>query len=61
MRVIDAVTFVATKLEAFRQRGNGDPMGSRDIEDVIAVVDGKADIHSKVQAADTAVQAYIRR
>lgn len=60
VRIIDPVVFVATKLEAFRQRGNGDPIGSRDIEDVIAVVDGRPDLHREIIAADPEVQTFIR-
>jgi len=40
-RVITAIYFLATKLEAFRGRGNDDHRGSHDLEDVIAVIDGR--------------------
>jgi predicted nucleotidyltransferase len=42
IRVVTAPFFLATKLEAFKGRGKGDFSGSRDLEDLIAVVDGRA-------------------
>ena len=33
--------FIATKLEAFEGRGNNDYFGSRDLEDIIAVINGR--------------------
>src|SRR5688572_26192329 len=44
VRVITAVYFLATKLEAFRGRGRNDYKGSHDLEDVIAVVDGRPEL-----------------
>ena len=37
-----APVFLATKLEAFRGRGQGDFLFSHDLEDLMAVVDGRA-------------------
>jgi hypothetical protein len=36
--------FLATKLEAFRGRGQGDFLFSHDLEDLMAVVDGRASL-----------------
>ncbi len=44
IRLISAACFLATKLEAFAGRGRGDYLSSHDIEDVIAVVDGRSTI-----------------
>lgn len=33
--------FIATKLEAYRGRGEGDLIGSRDAEDILLLVDGR--------------------
>lgn len=41
IKLIDAPTFIATKLEAFKGRGMGDFLVSHDIEDIITVVDGR--------------------
>src|SRR5271166_1872548 len=42
IRMITAPFFVATKLEAFQGRGKGDLFGSRDLEDLVFVIDGRA-------------------
>lgn len=39
-----ATAFVATKLEAFVTRGNSDFLSSHDLEDVLNVVDGRAEL-----------------
>ena len=44
VRVITAPYFIATKLEAFFDRGRGDFLGSSDLEDIITVLDGRDDI-----------------
>jgi hypothetical protein len=44
IRVVGAPAFIATKLEAFHQRGNGDFLSSHDLEDVLTVVDGRSEL-----------------
>src|ERR1700676_3354505 len=39
IRMVTGPFFIATKLEAFRGRGKGDFLGSRDLEDLVSVVD----------------------
>ena len=51
--------FVATKLEAFLGRGQGDLLGSRDLEDILIVVDGRAEIVGEVAAADNEIRDFI--
>ena len=41
IKLIAAPVFIATKLEAFADRGNGDFLFSHDLGDIIAVVDGR--------------------
>jgi hypothetical protein len=59
IRVIAPVYFLATKLEAFRGRGNDDYSGSHDLEDVIAAIDGRAEIVDEVRDAAPDVRSYI--
>ena len=40
-RMVSAPYFLATKLEAFDGRGHGDYLLSHDMEDLIAVLDGR--------------------
>jgi hypothetical protein len=58
---ITAPYFLATKLEAFQGRGKGDVFASHDLEDVIAVIDGRPAITEEIQAADARVRAFISR
>jgi hypothetical protein len=41
-RLANAPHFVATMIAAFASRGDRDVLGSKDIEDILAVVDGQA-------------------
>lgn len=44
VKSIMAPYFIATKIEAFRTRGNNDLLGSHDFEDIITVIAGRAEI-----------------
>jgi len=59
LRVVTAVFFLATKLEAFRGRGKDDYLASHDLEDLIAVIDGRAELMEEVQAGSEDVRTYI--
>ena len=48
-----------TKLVAFSSRGKGDFAGSHDLEDVMAVVDGRPEIVEEVSAAKEDVRSYL--
>lgn len=51
--------FVATKLEAYRGRGGGDLIGSRDAEDILLLVDGREELVEEIAAAAPEIRAYI--
>jgi predicted nucleotidyltransferase len=51
IRLVSAVAFVATKLEAFAGRGGGDFLSSHDIEDVLNIVDGREELTGEMAAA----------
>ncbi|GEO85946.1 MAG TPA: hypothetical protein DIC56_17845 [Rhizobium sp.] len=51
--------FVATKLEAYRGRGGGDLIGSRDTEDILLLVDGREELVEEIAAADPEIRIYI--
>jgi len=50
---------VATKLEAFRGRGRGDFLASHDLEDIITVFDGRAELPGEVAESAADVRDYI--
>ncbi|HZX70953.1 MAG TPA: hypothetical protein VFE77_09050 [Rhodanobacter sp.] len=51
IRVVSPPYFLGTKLEAFRGRGNNDPLASRDIEDILNVVDGRPALGEEIGRA----------
>lgn len=59
LRLISPVAFIATKYVAFLDRGEGDYYGSHDIEDLIAVIDGRAEIVSEVVDAPLDLYNYV--
>lgn len=60
IRVVTAPLFVGTKLEAFKGRGKNDYFASHDLEDVIAVIDGRPALLDEVQRAPQDLRQYIR-
>lgn len=59
IRLINAVYFLATKVEAFHDRGGGDYL-HHDIEDIVTLVDGRESIVDEVLAADDEVRDFLR-
>lgn len=59
IRVVSPPYFLGTKLEAYNGRGNNDPMVSRDIEDILNVVDGRETLLAEIQAAPAELRGYI--
>jgi predicted nucleotidyltransferase len=51
--------FIATKLEAFQTRGTSDARVSYDMEDIIAVLDGRSGIADEITASESAVRSVI--
>lgn len=61
INLVHPVYFVATKLEAYKGRGGGDALSSRDIEDILNLVDGREELLEEVRAAAVEVRGYIAR
>lgn len=59
IRLVAAPYFVATKLEAFFGRGRGDYLASQDLEDLIAVVDGRPLLVSEIAASGASLRKYL--
>lgn len=59
IRLITAPVFLATKFEAFSDRGKGDLLGSHDLEDIITVVDGRAELPAEIADAGSELRAYL--
>ena len=59
IRMIGAPFFLATKIEAFHQRGNHDYFASHDLEDFIAVIDGRNAILAEIDSAPVDLRKYL--
>ena len=59
IKLITPTYFLATKLEAYYGRGQGDLLNSRDIEDILTLVDGFDGLSEVVQQTDVEVQTYL--
>jgi predicted nucleotidyltransferase len=59
LRHLSAPYFMATKLEAFKDRGNNDVYLSHDLEDVITVVDGREELIGELNSAPTDVRNFV--
>jgi predicted nucleotidyltransferase len=59
IRVITAPYFLATKLEAFHGRGGNDFRASHDLEDIVAVSDGRAEIVDEVRLSAADLRNYL--
>jgi len=59
VRIVSAPYLIATKLVAFRDRGAGDVLFSRDLGDIIAVVDGREEVINEVRASESEARAFI--
>jgi predicted nucleotidyltransferase len=57
--LISAPLFLATKLEAFHDRGDQDYGVSHDIEDILTVIDGRQEIVEEVAGVATETREYI--
>lgn len=59
IQLISPPYFLATKLEAYNGRGNDDPIGSHDIEDILNIVDGREELIKEVNSESQELRQYI--
>lgn len=59
IQLISAPYFIATKWEAFQNRGQGDYLSGHDLEDIITVIDGCPGIVEEMMFCERTLQAYL--
>lgn len=59
IKIISAPYFLATKLEAFKDRGRQDFLLSHDLEDIISVIDGRPEIVNDISNAPDDLKEYL--
>lgn len=61
IKSVTAPYFIATKIEAFRTRGNQDLLGSHDFEDIINVVAGRIEIAEEIQSLNKDIKFFLKK
>jgi len=59
IRMVTAPWFLLTKLAAFAGRGADDYVLSHDIEDIVAVIDGRPELMQEVEQADDSLRQHL--
>jgi predicted nucleotidyltransferase len=59
IKLISATAFIATKFEAFNDRGKRDLLGSHDLEDILNVIEGRPALVSEIAAESAALRQYL--
>ncbi len=59
IRLIAGPHFLATKFEAFADRGNEDVLGSHDLEDIINVIDGRTELLDEIAGEAPTLRGYL--
>ncbi|NVZ71943.1 hypothetical protein [Pseudomonas costantinii] len=59
IKVFAAPWFLAAKLQAYRGRGHGDVLMSNDIEDIIALLDGREELMEEVKQAPIQLRRFV--
>jgi hypothetical protein len=59
IRAIPPPYLVATKLEAFKGRGNNDFLASRDIADIVVLLDGRKELTDEIADSDANLRHYL--
>lgn len=60
VRILTPALFVATKLEAHKGRGADDIQLSRDLEDILIVIDGREEIVEEINSSPDKIKNYIK-
>jgi len=61
INILSPVYFIATKLEAYRGRGNNDLLSSHDMEDIINLIDGREELLAEFSMIEEDVRYYIAK
>lgn len=61
VRIFSTPYFIASKLEAFKDRGNGDRRTSHDFEDLVFVWNNRSTLWEELDQAPTSVKKYLQR
>jgi predicted nucleotidyltransferase len=61
VRIFTPPYFIASKLEAFKNRGGGDGRTSTDFEDIIYILENRRTIWDEIKSSDTSLLKYLQK
>lgn len=61
IKVITPPYLLASKFQAYLDRGSGDPFRSHDLEDIFALINGRPEITTELQASETDLKEFINQ
>lgn len=60
-KILSPEYFIATKMEAFKSRGNNDGRTSRDFEDIVFTLENRNSIWNELSNSDIEVKEYLKK
>lgn len=60
IRILPAPYFIATKLEAFNDRGRGDGRTSQDFEDIVFLLEQRSSLFMEMEGSDEELKDYLK-
>ena len=61
IKIVTAPYFLATKIEAFEGRGKGDFIASYDMEDIVAVIDGRTELMEELETSEQELKNFLAK
>lgn len=61
INVVTTAYFLATKIEALKTRGKMDFFASHDFEDIVSVIDGRAELKQDIKDSDVKLKSYLQQ
>lgn len=59
IRIPTAPLMLAAKLDAFESRGKSDPAVSKDLDDIVSLIDGRAELGEEIRQSSVELQNFI--
>ena len=60
IKILSAPYFVATKMEAFKDRGYSDPRQSQDFEDIVFILENRRTLWNELGLVNTSLSEYLK-
>lgn len=61
IKILESPYFLATKIEAFKNRGGGDGRTSSDFEDIVFVLENRDTIWQEIDSSNNSIRKYLKK